>query len=767
MKIAAFFNGFLTAAIVFAAAGFVLAGCGSPTSSGSPKGKGTVTVRIGFDDEADPGDGSHVLPLIHPTLDVLGAGISNYEIAFKATGGGANLGPVELVTDGEIYDLTEGAYTVMVTGYNAYQAAAIGKITDLVVTGGENTDAEIFMEPYVPEQGPGTGSFSYSITVPGAASGTLSIWQGTSQVGGDITLSAGQPNTGVIDLTVGVYSVVVKLSKGMEDARADSALHIYYGLASPFTVSYTEADFSQTVTDNDLTSYFPAPVSGAKPVQFFEAYQYTGTIVWKEGANVFEGAAFAAGTAYTALVTLTAKQGYTFIGVQVNFFTHGNKTNDNTNTANTGVLTFTFTDTATGVNPSPGPELDFSGSNPVELYYDFSLTVSDKVPAGKTLVIKAGKTLTIGASADLTAGKLKLGPGIWKATNADVTIEADTVSLGSHAAPGFGAADGNTAAVLTGGEAATNTFTASSGAVSLGQNGNSLTITGSDANPKLTLGTTARFYVAGNTALDIAGNAVVNLAGGAKVELAKDGTVEIGPGSKIAAGLLEMAAGTWKATGGTTYTWNDIPAIDTGVHISENRIDLGNSKSNKFGKDDGSAATTLASPFENKWAAGSSYVASMAKVTIGQNGNALIITGASGAKLTSGASAGFWVKGGLTITNVTLDMSAVNDWESVIYLTGENGITLADSSSVLLFNNDSEGTTYPLEHNSADIKTKITIGSGIVVKAIWNDSWKGQNNTQNNERFASFNGNGANNTITRQSGESTTVWLTKNLKFKD
>jgi hypothetical protein len=394
-----------------------------------------------------------------------------------------------------------------------------------------------------------------------------------------------------------------------------------------------------------------------------------------------------------------------------------------------------------------------------EMYDDDSLSTNFAIPTGKTLVIKAGKTLTIDASAELSAGNLKLGPGTWKATNADVTITADTLTLGNNTAPGFGAADGSAAAVLTGGEAGTNTFTASGGTITLGQSGTSLSVTGSSASATLTLGTTARFYVSENTTLGINGGAVVSLIGGAKIEVAKDGTIEIGTNSKIAAGdYLDLTAGTWKATGGISYEWDSTTHNDTGVYISGNRIDLGDSRQNKFGKDNGTAATTFAGPFENKWSAGSSYVASGAKVTVGQNGNSLVFTGAdSAAMLTLGVSAGIWVKAGLTIDSVVVDMNKNNDYESVIYLDDvTTGITLSNADSKIIFNEEATaGGAYDVGDT---LTNEISVTEFGGIRGVWNDAWKNESNSWNNNRFASFSGIVGGRVIKATSG---TLWLTQ------
>lgn len=82
-----------------------------------------------------------------------------------------------------------------------------------------------------------------------------------------------------------------------------------------------------------------APVKGATPVTSIESEQYTGTVSWNPADDPF-----AASTAYTATITLTAKDGYTLAGVTEDFFTVAGATTT-TNPANSGVVTTVFPET--------------------------------------------------------------------------------------------------------------------------------------------------------------------------------------------------------------------------------------------------------------------------------------------------------------------------------------------------------------------------------------------------------------------------------------
>lgn len=99
------------------------------------------------------------------------------------------------------------------------------------------------------------------------------------------------------------------------------------------------ATFPQTGTavvwENDLWNV-TTPETGKNPVLTFEKPNYTGKVVWSPEASTF-----AASTVYTATVTLTPKEGFTFDGIPENFFERYGATSV-TNAANSGVVTIVF-----------------------------------------------------------------------------------------------------------------------------------------------------------------------------------------------------------------------------------------------------------------------------------------------------------------------------------------------------------------------------------------------------------------------------------------
>ncbi|MCL2190662.1 MAG: InlB B-repeat-containing protein [Treponema sp.] len=117
-----------------------------------------------------------------------------------------------------------------------------------------------------------------------------------------------------------------------------------------------------------------APAIGATPVTVItETLQFTGTVAW---AAVTRG--FVAGTAYTATITLTAREGFTLDGVAANFFTVAGATTV-VNAANSGVVTAVFPDTGAATHTV----------TMVDVRPDGTTTVANQV-AGAIVAINAG-----------------------------------------------------------------------------------------------------------------------------------------------------------------------------------------------------------------------------------------------------------------------------------------------------------------------------------------------------------------------------------------
>jgi len=118
--------------------------------------------------------------------------------------------------------------------------------------------------------------------------------------------------------------------------------------AATFEIAVTKITFvgagpGDSVVDLKAIAGVTPPATGNTPVTAItETAQYTGTVTWAETlTDAAAGAAFADSTAYTATITLTAKEGFTLTGVAANFFTVAGATSVS-NAADSGVVIAKF-----------------------------------------------------------------------------------------------------------------------------------------------------------------------------------------------------------------------------------------------------------------------------------------------------------------------------------------------------------------------------------------------------------------------------------------
>jgi hypothetical protein len=132
------------------------------------------------------------------------------------------------------------------------------------------------------------------------------------------------------------------------------------GVSSNFFTLNVNAATTANTTDNGVFSYlFPAtaasittanvvitaPIAGATPqTSTTRNGQFTTTVTWSGTPTTF-----AAGTAYTATVTVTPDAGHTLFGVAANFFTLNGNAATSANSANAGVFTYLFPATAASI----------------------------------------------------------------------------------------------------------------------------------------------------------------------------------------------------------------------------------------------------------------------------------------------------------------------------------------------------------------------------------------------------------------------------------
>ncbi|MCL2410597.1 MAG: S8 family serine peptidase [Treponema sp.] len=123
---------------------------------------------------------------------------------------------------------------------------------------------------------------------------------------------------------------------------------------------------SVTTNNNIVTVVFPvtnnitssamsviAPVAGFAPTHSVNSAQYTGTVTWASinGTPLGIGQRFSPGTQYVATITLTARSGFDFTGIPVNFFTVAGASQV-TNAAESNIVTAVFPATARTVTNS-------------------------------------------------------------------------------------------------------------------------------------------------------------------------------------------------------------------------------------------------------------------------------------------------------------------------------------------------------------------------------------------------------------------------------
>jgi hypothetical protein len=170
-----------------------------------------------------------------------------------------------------------------------------------------------------------------------------------------------------------------------------------------------------TVNAFDLTGQVIAPVKNAPPdTTEITHTQYTGTVAWQTGNGESHDSStpFAAGTVYRAVVSLTAKPGWTFTGVGANSFTYTGATV--TNAANSGVVTITFPKTAAAVGIPIGNPL-------VKLYLDGSAT--PLAHNGSTPITTGAGTFTVSIAAGTYTAI------IWHLDNVEITKAAGKTSI--------------------------------------------------------------------------------------------------------------------------------------------------------------------------------------------------------------------------------------------------------------------------------------------------------------------------------------------------
>lgn len=210
----------------------------------------------------------------------------------------------------------------------------------------------------------GTGTITEKLSLTGTTKVTaIAAFTGTMKVGNELKAGALTPSTATVN-----YQWKSSSSSNGTYTNISGATSSTYTLAGSDVGKYIKvfatgkSNYSETVSSAARgpvevsviaatnISGVTAPKLGATPVSSIASTaEYTATISWNPNHSTF-----APNTAYTATITLKAKDGYTLTGVSANQFKVSGATA--TNPVNSGVITAVFpateADYASGLSPS-------------------------------------------------------------------------------------------------------------------------------------------------------------------------------------------------------------------------------------------------------------------------------------------------------------------------------------------------------------------------------------------------------------------------------
>jgi hypothetical protein len=400
--------------IIFYIAG--LAGCAVPLEpreeAAIPQGTGRVVVSIGGGPERT----------ILPAAEEFDK-ITRYTLTFD---GPEAVKGRELTKGGSVsIDLPSGSWTISATGWGAIEGPelAIARGSAQVVLAGGASEAATIMP--APVTGGGNGTFSYSMNLPANPDEGDNFTISTAE--GEIVETVNMDSrsfTGTKSLPPGEYVARIRLRRGADYkyVGVTEVFHIYSGLTTALSKQFTSADYTETVTDFDLTSRITAPAAWSAPVRSFsKSAQYASatsspngsTVTWQlsDGTPVstLDGTIFAPDTVYRVVVNLKIDGSWTFEGVPENVFTHDGASMV-ANSANSGMVTITFPATdspvASIIEIDTAEKLAKIGNDdayPLNRKYKLTanLTLSDWTPIGNnTAPFRGafdgnGKTITV------------------------------------------------------------------------------------------------------------------------------------------------------------------------------------------------------------------------------------------------------------------------------------------------------------------------------------------------------------------------------------
>jgi hypothetical protein len=402
-----------------------------PEQAAVPQGRGRVAVNIGV--SAASGSARTLAP--DPSA------FAKYTLSFS---GPAVVDPVE-ATPGVAreVELPIGGWTITATGYAGNGTEVAEGSAELTVKSGDNDGVDIILSPLL---GIANGTFAYAITrgnrKPSGREFVISTVEG--EIVAEIELwdsPTSSTTSWKTSLAPGEYLVRIRLSY-WSFVGLTEVLHIYSGLTTSLSREFTSFDYSETVTDFDLTGLVTAPVTWAAPVRTFpwtNQYAYTsgnaGTQVkWYQDTSeiIDSGILFAADTVYKAVVDLkTSSDMFSFSGVPSNRFEHAGASLV-VNNANSGTVTITFLPTAKdsvdAIVLSPAsPSLLQGGTQ------QFSAEVTGTAAGGGAII--PPQTVSWSVSGNQSSGTFITQDGGYLTVATDESAAALTVRATPRAAP--------------------------------------------------------------------------------------------------------------------------------------------------------------------------------------------------------------------------------------------------------------------------------------------------------------------------------------------
>ena len=189
------------------------------------------------------------------------------------------------------------------------------------------------------------------------------------------------------------YTLDGKLPTFFKVAGAESA--IYRSKLKTVDVSFPKLPFP--AVNIAAIPGVTLPVTGAVPAKpSIDNAQYTGTVSWSG-----DPATFAAGTVYSATISIRAKAGYSLANVPANFFTVAGATSV-TNAEGSGIITATFPVTSGGSGGSKAPQVsnfDYDLSDKIFTGKAQAVNVNPKAGAGKVTAIYYNGVTTVPVNA--------------------------------------------------------------------------------------------------------------------------------------------------------------------------------------------------------------------------------------------------------------------------------------------------------------------------------------------------------------------------------